>query len=99
MRVWPSGWVCHAVRAPGSKVTRAPDARDGSFAWNRWSMRTEPVKYRADPVLEGCEPLRVMIIVCEPCVNPAGCPPAPEEAVASSRRADGEPSTKSDPAA
>src|SRR5208283_638116 len=24
IRVWPSGCVCHAVRAPGSKVTLAP---------------------------------------------------------------------------
>src|SRR5437867_787015 len=24
IRVWPSGWVCHAVRAPGSNVTLAP---------------------------------------------------------------------------
>ena len=27
IRVWPSGWVCHAVRAPGSNVTLAPTAR------------------------------------------------------------------------
>ena len=29
---WPSGWVCQAVRAPGSKVTRAAETRDGSAA-------------------------------------------------------------------
>src|SRR2546427_1520018 len=28
IRVWPSGWVCHAVRAPGSNVTVAPSARN-----------------------------------------------------------------------
>ena len=28
--VWPSGWVCQAVRAPGSKVTLAPLTRAGS---------------------------------------------------------------------
>ncbi len=22
--IWPSGWVCQLVRAPGSKVTQAP---------------------------------------------------------------------------
>lgn len=35
--------------------------RDGSFAWNRGSMRTEPVKYWAGPFLDGCEPLRVTV--------------------------------------
>src|SRR5437667_12008669 len=30
IRVWPSGWVCHAVLAPGSNVTLAPDTRAGS---------------------------------------------------------------------
>ena len=30
--VCPSGWVCHAVRAPGSKVTVAPAARAGAGA-------------------------------------------------------------------
>src|SRR5438067_4990530 len=29
-----SGWLCHAVRAPGSNVTLAPTARAGAFAWN-----------------------------------------------------------------
>ena len=29
MRVWPSGWVCQAVRAPGSKVTLAPTDEGG----------------------------------------------------------------------
>jgi hypothetical protein len=26
IRVWPSGWTCHAVRAHGSNVTLAPSA-------------------------------------------------------------------------
>ena len=60
MSVWPSGWVCHAVRAPGSNVTLAPTALAGSFAWNRGSMRTAPLKYSAAPLVEGCEPLRLM---------------------------------------
>src|SRR5437763_431682 len=63
IRVWPSGWVCHAVRAPGSKVTLAPTARAGSGASNRGSMRTVPVKYSAGPLLEGCEPLLLMSIL------------------------------------
>jgi hypothetical protein len=32
MSVWPSGCVCHADRAPGSKVTYAHDTRAGSVA-------------------------------------------------------------------
>ena len=51
-----------AVRAPGSNVTREPDARAGAFAWNRRSTRTEPVKFSGDPCREGCEPLRVIRI-------------------------------------
>ena len=43
MRVWPRGCVCHAVRAPGSKVTLAPWTRAGSGAWKRGSTRTLPV--------------------------------------------------------
>ena len=31
-RVWPSGWVCHAVRAPGSNVTDVARTRAGSGA-------------------------------------------------------------------
>jgi hypothetical protein len=44
IRVWPSGCVCQAVRAPGSKVTLAPLTRAGSGAWNSGSTRTAPVK-------------------------------------------------------
>src|ERR687887_429536 len=62
IRVWPSGWVCHAVRDPGSNVTLAPTALAGLFAWNNGSMRTAPVKYSVDPFVEGCEPLRLISI-------------------------------------
>src|SRR5215218_3048567 len=62
IKVWPSGWVCHAVRAPGSNVTLAPVARAGAFAWNRGSMHTVPVKYSAGPMPVGCEPLLLMSI-------------------------------------
>src|SRR5437763_31689 len=62
IRIWPSGWVCHAVREPGSNVTLAPTARAGSFAWNRESMRTLPVKYSIGPLVEGCEPVCLMSI-------------------------------------
>ena len=33
--VWPSGCVCHAVRAPGSNVTLAPTARAGAFGFEQ----------------------------------------------------------------
>src|SRR2546425_6441304 len=62
IRVWPSGWVCHAVRAPGSNVTLTLSARAGSGAWNKGSMRTVPVKYSTGPLPEGCEPLLLMSI-------------------------------------
>src|SRR6266566_6244931 len=54
--VWPSGCVCHAVRATGSKVTLAPRARVGSAASNKGSTRTVPVKYSSGPFPGGLEP-------------------------------------------
>src|SRR5690349_21735725 len=63
IKVWPSGWVCQAVRAPGSKVTIAPPTRAGSSRWKRESMRTVPVKYSAGPLPDGCEPMRLMSIM------------------------------------
>src|SRR5690242_12868879 len=56
MRVWPSGWVCQAVRAPGSNETIAPVTRAGSVPLNGESMLTVPVNQSAGPLLEGCEP-------------------------------------------
>ena len=44
--VWPSGCVCHAVRAPGSNVTLAPTTRAGS---GRFEQRIDA--YRAGEVL------------------------------------------------
>src|SRR6267378_2924838 len=65
IRVWPSGWVCHAVRAPGSKVTLAPDVRAGAFGWNKGSMRTVPVNQSSGPLTDGCEPiLLISILTC-----------------------------------
>src|SRR5882762_2836642 len=57
INVWPSGCVCHAVRAAGSNVTLAPAARAGACAWNNGSMRTVPVNQSAGPLLDGCEPI------------------------------------------
>src|ERR1017187_1669856 len=62
MSVCPSGWVCHAVRAPGSNVTMAPATRAGSVPLNGESMRTVPVNQSAGPLLEGCEPFRLISI-------------------------------------
>ena len=42
-RVWPSGWVCQAVRAPGSKLTRAERTRAGPGASMIGSCQTVPV--------------------------------------------------------
>src|ERR671913_836099 len=67
--VWPNGCVCHAVRAPGSKVTLAPAARAGGGASNSGSMRTVPVNHSAGPLAEGCEPLR-LISMTPPVVAP-----------------------------
>src|ERR1035437_7332161 len=67
--VCPSGWVCHAVRAPGSNVTIAPVTRAGSVPLNGESMRTVPVNQAAGPLLEGCEPLLLMSIFLTPLVN------------------------------
>jgi hypothetical protein len=55
--------VCHAVRAPGSKVTAVAAARAGGFTVKRESSRTVPVNQSAGPLAEGCEPLRVISIV------------------------------------
>src|SRR5213080_3943766 len=63
--VWPSGCVCHAVRAPGSNVTRPPDVRDGGLALKSGSIRTEPVKFSVGPRREDCESLLVMVMACE----------------------------------
>src|SRR5918912_994021 len=59
IRCWPSGCVCQAERAPGSKVTSPADTRDGSVAENKGSIRTVPVNQSAGPLVEGCEPLRL----------------------------------------
>lgn len=60
MRVWPRGWVCHAVREPGEKVTRADWTRAGAGAWESGSMRTVPVNQSAGPVTGSWVPLRLI---------------------------------------
>src|SRR5204862_2636188 len=63
INVWPSGCVCQAVRAPGSKVTLAPRTRAGSGASNNGSIRTLPVNQSAGPLFEGCDPFLLISMV------------------------------------
>src|SRR5438105_1808682 len=62
IKIWPSGWVCHAERAPSSNVTEPTEILDGSFAANNGSTRTARLKYCSAPLFDGCAPLRVMTI-------------------------------------
>ena len=62
IKVWPQGCVCQAVRAPGSNVTLAPLNSAGQGDRNSGSMRTSPVKFSGDPLIEGCEPFRLSSI-------------------------------------
>src|SRR5207302_6379103 len=59
----PSGWVCHAVRAPGSNVTLPAETRLGSCTGKSGSIRTAPVKYSGGPGRDACDPPRVICIV------------------------------------
>jgi hypothetical protein len=44
-------------------VTIAPATRAGSVPLNGESIRTVPVNQSAGPLLEGCEPLRLISII------------------------------------
>jgi hypothetical protein len=59
-------------------------------------MRTEPVKYSADPFPEGCEPLRVMLIACKSSLEATEGASEPEAALAWFAWAAAEASRKSD---
>src|SRR5712691_1458406 len=59
-KVWPSGWVCHAVRALGSNLTQAPLIRPGAGASAIGSCQTVPVKFSAGVLREGIEPNGLM---------------------------------------
>src|SRR5436305_14893701 len=63
INVWPSGCVCQAVLALGSKVTTAPATRAGDGAVKSGSMRTVPVNQSAGPLPDGCEPT-LLISIC-----------------------------------
>src|ERR1041385_6256 len=61
--VWPSGCVCQAVRAPGSKVTVPPSTGVEPVLSNVESILTEPVKYSAGACSDGCDPIRVTVLL------------------------------------
>src|SRR5689334_4339875 len=86
---WPSGCVCQAVRAPGSKVTSPPDVREGAVAENRRSTRTAPVKLSAGPLPEGSEPTRAILTAPVSSPGEDGAAPGPGAAVTCARTATG----------
>src|SRR5258708_26747914 len=54
--VWPSGCVCHAVRAPGWNETEFATSRAGAEVAITGSCSTVPVKYSGGAVRVGREP-------------------------------------------
>src|SRR5439155_2001832 len=72
IKVWPSGCVCHALRAPGANVTFPPLVRDGSCTGKSGSTCTEPVKCSTGPLIGCCEPLLAMLIERESCAETVG---------------------------
>src|SRR5450830_1619974 len=62
-KVCPSGWVCQAVRAPGSKRTQAERRSAGSGAWMMGSCHTVPVKLGAPIRRDGRDPQAIMSMV------------------------------------
>src|SRR5205085_4208128 len=74
--VWPTGCACHAVRAPGVKVTTEPPRRDGELAVITGSWNTTPVKVSAAPRLVWRSPARTTPaltgMVFLPCVMVSG---------------------------
>src|SRR5438067_9306936 len=63
INVWPNGWVCQAVRAPGSNVTLAPRTRAGDGASISESILTFPVNQSSGPFVDCCVPALLMSIV------------------------------------
>jgi hypothetical protein len=59
--VWPFGWVCQAVRAPGVKWTLAAASRDGPDGVATVSMKTAPVNHSSGPGVVSVEFLVISI--------------------------------------
>src|SRR5437764_2391756 len=57
--VCPTGCACHAVRAPGVKVTTEPPRRDGELAVITGSWNTTPVNVSAAPRFVVRSPTRI----------------------------------------
>src|SRR5277367_5752763 len=57
--VCPTGWECHAVRAPGVNVTTEPPRRDGDSTAITGYWNTTPVKVSAAPRLVFRAPARM----------------------------------------
>src|SRR5947207_10655697 len=60
--VCPSGWVCHAVRAPGSKLTRPARIRAGAGASMIGSCHATPVNESFGCRRVGTDPLGLISI-------------------------------------
>src|SRR5919197_819458 len=58
--VWPFGWVCHAVRAPGVKWTLAACSRDGPVGVATVSRYTVPVNHSVGPAAVTVE----FLVIC-----------------------------------
>src|SRR5947209_16731657 len=65
--VCPSGWVCHAVRAPGSKLTRPARMHAGAGASMIGSCHTTPVNESFGCRRVGTDPLALISIGLPPC--------------------------------
>src|SRR5438477_2461929 len=52
--VWPTGWACHALRAPGAKCTTLARTRDGSSPRTSRSNHASPMNRSSGPLLVGC---------------------------------------------
>src|SRR5215217_7765590 len=79
--VWPKGWVCQAVRAPGVKWTLAAASREGGDGVATVSMWTAPVNQSLGPGFVSRE-LRVICMV----VLLLGCGKLPGDRHARRRR-------------
>ena len=72
--------LAERVRVPArngrpARMTLPPDMRDGAFAGNSGSTRTEPVKRSAGPLAEGCDPGRVTRSVARSSLGPDDAAP------------------------
>src|SRR4051794_22299887 len=61
--VWPFGWVCHAVRAPGVKWTLDAVSREASDGVATGSMYTAPVNQSLGPAVVSRPFLVILMLV------------------------------------